>query len=161
MAAVIKGKDYKEYGNERCLFALIWEIKKLEENGIEIQTSEGNKTVYFLLGLVLGDNLGLNTVLGFVSSFSANFFFRFCKVKKNESHSLCVENRLLLRNELNHDEDVIASNLSLTGIRENSILNLINSFHVTKNFAIDIMHDIFEGVCHYNICHIIMKLILI
>lgn len=70
-----------------------------------------------------------------------------------------MENRLLLRNAINYDEDVAISNVSLTGIKENSILNSINTFHVTQNFAVDIMHDIFEGVCHYDICHIIVKLI--
>lgn len=73
LAAVFKGKDYKEFVNEKCLFGLVRELNKLEQNGIEIQTSEGKKTVFFVLGLVLGNNLGLNTVLGFVSSFLAIF----------------------------------------------------------------------------------------
>lgn len=32
-------------------------------------------------------------------------------------------------------------------------MNNINSFHVTTNFCVDVMHDIFEGVCHYDMCH--------
>lgn len=39
----------------------------MEEIGVKILTSEGEKIVFFILGLVLGDNLGLNTVLGYVS----------------------------------------------------------------------------------------------
>lgn len=158
-AAIFKGRDYKEFGNENCLASLVRDIKEMEEHGINITTSEGTQTVYFVLGLVLGDNLGLNTILGFVSSFSANFYCRFCKIKKILVNKACFENQMLLRNEVNYAEDVSVGNISLTGIKENSILNLIDTFHVTRNFAIDIMHDIFEGVCHYNMCHIIQKFI--
>lgn len=44
---------------------------------------------------------------------------------------------------------------SLTGISENSIFNEIKSFHITDNFYFDMMHDLFEGVCGYNMCKII------
>lgn len=44
-AAIFKGRDYKEFGNDKCLFSLVRELNKLEKEGIEIATSEGNKTV--------------------------------------------------------------------------------------------------------------------
>lgn len=154
LAAAMKSRDYKKFGNEKCLINLVNEIKILEREGIEIRTSKGIKTVHFVLGLFLGDNLGLNTALGF-SSFSANFYCRFCKSKKMTSHMTCVSNPDLLRNAKNYEEDVAAQNVSLTGIKENSIFNSIDSFHTTTNYAIDVMHDIFEGVCHYDLCHII------
>lgn len=159
VAAIFKGKDYKQFGNEKCLTSVVREMKKLEQDGIVIATSEGEKTVHFVLGLVLVDNLGLNTVLGFVSSFSANFFCRFCKVHRTSTHTDCIENPNLLRNAKNYDADVSADDFSSTGIKEKSILNSIDSFDVINNYAVDIMHDIFEGVCHYDMCHIINKLI--
>lgn len=159
LAAIFKGRDYKHFGNEKCLYTLVRELKQNEENGITISTPEGDKTAYFVLGLVLGDNLGLNTILGFASSFSAHFFCRFCKDIKSSTHKDCVINHNLLRNEINYAEDVSIGEVSLTGIKVNSILNSINSFHVTRNFAVDIMHDIFEGICHFDMCHIIQKLI--
>lgn len=158
-AAIYKSKGYKDFGNEKCLISLIREIKILEEEGIIIATSEGEKRVHFLLGLVLRDNLGLNTVLGFVSSFSANYFCRFCKEIKTSTHTVCSENQNLMRNINNNTADVALNDVSLTGIKENSVLNNINSFHVTNNLAVDVMPDIFEGVCHYDMCHIISKLI--
>lgn len=159
LAALFKGRDYKQFGNEKCLYSLIREIRKLEENGITIKTSEGEKTVYFVLGLVLGDNLGLNTILGFVSSFSANYFCRFCKTVKTSTQKECFINPSLIRNKENYTKDVSINDVSLTGIKELSILNSIPTFHVTQNFSVDAMHDIFEGVCHYDMCHIIKKLI--
>lgn len=41
----------------------------LARNGIWIKTESGSKTVYFIFGLILGDNKGLNEVLGFAGSF--------------------------------------------------------------------------------------------
>lgn len=51
---------------------------------------------------LIGDNLGLNTVLGFVSSFSANYLCRFCKEKKTSTHTSCVTKPNLLRNKENY-----------------------------------------------------------
>lgn len=158
-AALFKGKDYKEFGNEKCLMSLVREMKKLEQEGVSIATSEGIKTVHFVLGLILGDNLGLNAALGFVASFSANYFCRFCKTIKTATHTACIVNPINLRNTVNYAEDVLAGEFSSTGIKENCIFNSIDSFHVTSNFAVDVMHDIYEGVCHYNMCHIIKKFI--
>lgn len=83
LAAVIKTQDMKKYGNEKCLKPLIEELKLLEQEGLEFIFPDGKKqNVYFLLGLVLGDNLGLNSLLNFSKSFSSNFFCRFCKASK-------------------------------------------------------------------------------
>lgn len=159
LAAAVQGNDYKQYGNRKCLLALVHEIQKLQETGISIETSEGAKTVYFILSLVLGDNLGLNTILGFTSSFNHNYFCRFCKANKMSTQTMSIDDSNLLRNPFNYDEDIDNDDMSRTGIKEASILNSINSFHVTTNFAVDVMHDIFEGVCHYDMCHIITHLI--
>lgn len=77
LAALIKSVDLKEFGNNSSLKILINELNTLEREGLTISTDQGN--VYFLLGLVLGDNLGLNSILEFSKSFSANYFCQFCK----------------------------------------------------------------------------------
>lgn len=143
------------YGNDQCLRALVHDIKRLEENGVSIETSDGEKIVHFIMALITGDNLGLNTVLGFTSSFNHNFFCRFCKAPKSLTQKMSVADPNLTRDKDNYEEDVIGNNVQLTGIKEQSIFNEINSFHVTSNFAVDILHDISEGVCHYDMCHII------
>lgn len=158
-AAAFESRDYKKYGNEKCLWTLVREIRLLEEKGINVETSEGTKTVHFILGLILGDNLGLNSVLGFKRSFRHKFFCRFCKAKKSMTHKMCIANNNLIRNTVNYAADIAANDSKKTGIEENSILNSIPSFHTTTNFAVDIMHDVFEGVCRYDMCHIITYLI--
>jgi len=156
LAALIKSKDLKTFGNDLCFMKLVDEINSLENDGIMIDTPEGSKTVYFILGLLVGDNLGVNSICEFSKSFSANFFCRFCKAPKQLTHSLSHEDSTLLRNIDNYTEDVLKNDFSQTGIYKESILNRIQSFHVTTNFSIDVMHDIFEGICHYNMCHLII-----
>lgn len=38
----------------------------------------------------------------------------------------------------------------MTGIKEPCIFNEINSYHVTSNYTVDVMHDVLEGICHYD-----------
>jgi len=156
LAALIKSKDLKTFGNDLCFMKLVNEINSLENDGIMIDTPEGSKTVYFILGLLVGDNLGVNSICEFSKSFSENFFCRFCKAPKQLTHNLSHEDSTLLRNTDNYTEDVLKNDFLQTGIYKESILNRIQSFHVTTNFSIDVMHDIFEGICHYNMCHLII-----
>jgi len=62
---------------------------------------------------------------------------------------------LLLRNRNSFNTDIIIDNFSLTGVYKESLLNKIPSFHVTSNYFVDVMHDMFEGVFHYDLCHVI------
>lgn len=154
LASVIKSKDYKAYGNFKSLRHLIAEISKLETDGIIIKTHSGDQQVHFILGLILGDNLGLNTVLGF-SAFGANYFCRFCKDIKLMTHKCYGEDSSTLRNVENYKMDVATNNFSITGVKEECVFNSIESFHVTTNFCVDVMHDIFEGICHYDLAHVL------
>lgn len=154
--AVIKSADVKLHGNEKCFRRLIQEIKDLEVAGLEF---ENNLHVHFIMVLIIGDNLGLNTFLGFSKSFSSNFFCRLCKSYKINTQKMSVENPNLLRNITNYSFDVATNSPEFTGINTCSLLNEIPSFHVTKNFYVDVMHDIFEGICHYDLCNSILYFI--
>lgn len=66
----------------------------------------------------------------------------------------------MLRTEKNYEEDVKKKNFKLTGVNESSIVNLINNYcHVTNTVGIDKMHDIYEGMLHYNLCEVILYFI--
>ena len=56
------------------------------------------------------------------------------------------EKRGELRKVRDYCEDV-ALGLQLSGVVENSVWNSLLSFHVYENYAADILHDLFEGVC--------------
>jgi len=113
--------------------------------------------VFFSLGLILCDNLGLHSILGFTESFVARFPCRFCKSPKLDCHNQVTQIDGMLRNKINYHEDISINNITLTGLKELCVFNQINSFHVTQNFAVDIMHDILEGVCKYDIGIILKK----
>lgn len=157
--AYIDSKDMKTVENEHMLHQLIEELTYLEEEGITIETSEGSFTIHFVLGLILGDNLGLNTILGYNRSFNAKQFCRACKMGKLETQICAEEIFELLRNEENFENDWNTMDPTMTGIRENCVFNSLKSFHVTDNFCFDIMHDLFEGMCEYDVCQILKALI--
>lgn len=155
LAAVVKSQDLKSYGNEKCLKPLVDELIFLENVGVDIKVSnEQNYHVHFVLGLLIGDNLGLNSLLSLNKSFSG-VFCRFCKVSKSQSNTLYSEKFELMRNVENYNSDVDEANPKLTGIKSVCIFNEIRSFHVVNNFCVDAMHDVFEGICHYDLCNII------
>lgn len=74
VAALFDSKDVKLMGNDKSFYHLIEDINYLQNVGLSIKLPEKHVQVKFVLGLVVGDNLGVNTVLGFSKSFSSNFF---------------------------------------------------------------------------------------
>lgn len=81
-----------------------------------VTTQDWEFHVHFILGLILGDNLGLNTMLDFSKSFSANYYCRFCKASKSEALELFVENRELMGTINNYSDDVNTNSFMSTGI---------------------------------------------
>lgn len=154
IAGFIKSLDLKNHGNDASFKHLVNVLISLEEEGLTISTSEGDVFVRFILCLILGYNLGINCICDFIKSFSSNFFCRFCKMPKNVTHYSSVQVNDFMRSIENYNVDVTHNSSDLTGITQESILNNIKSFHVVENYSVDMMHDLFEGICHYDLCHI-------
>jgi len=127
----------------------------LETEGIQLIVNSKSIQVYFKLTLIIGDNLGLHNILGFVESFSADICYRFCKIPKNISRKLCTEDVSALRDKINYEEDIAKNNVSITGIKEICAFNILESFHAVENYSVDIMHDLLEDVCRYKIIYIL------
>ena len=141
----------KTYGWEAVLKPLINELKILETRGINL-TIDGIETNFkVILSFVTGDNLFLNSILGFVESFSAHHPCRQCLVSKDKFDERFDEDANLVRTRLSYDEAVASPNVQQTGIKSNCPFNALTMFHASSNFVQDIMHDILEGVCKYNI----------
>ncbi|XP_024879521.1 uncharacterized protein LOC112459573, partial [Temnothorax curvispinosus] len=147
-------QDVASEGNE-IFRVIVQELIFLESEGISVDRGNGvSQKIYFSLAMILGDNAGLNSILGY-SSCSSNFFCRICKGHKRDLLTCNEENEHLLRTLENYNDDLITDDYRLTGIKENSIFNEIPSFHVVNNNAVDIMHDLLEGVCKYDMILII------
>lgn len=63
----------------------------LESDGIENFIDGCNYHVRFVLGIIIGDNLGLNKILGYTTCFNSNYYCRSCKRKKNHLETDFVE----------------------------------------------------------------------
>ncbi|KAK3911417.1 LOW QUALITY PROTEIN: Coiled-coil domain-containing protein 77, partial [Frankliniella fusca] len=147
--------DYRCFSDEKAFAPLIEKLKFVEETGIIVNTPEGPKRVFFICGLLLGDNLGLNSVGGFAEGFTANFFCRFCKSHREVTKSQTVEDIPTLRTETSYASDLAVNNVSLTGVKSNCVFNQIPSFSIVSNFCVDIFHDLGEGVCHYVMLNVL------
>ncbi|KAJ8966517.1 hypothetical protein NQ317_002527 [Molorchus minor] len=101
-------------------------------------------------------------ILNFVGHFGLHKSFeRFCKSTRYETQYLTTENASSLRNVANFNQDVSENVTFVTGIKYVSILNSIETFHVTNNFCVDIAHDIFEGVGVFIMSNILHQFILV
>lgn len=65
VAGFMKSSEMKKYGNSASLKFLIQQLNELAVEGISITTTTCTRQVHFILGLVLGDNLGVNYVCDF------------------------------------------------------------------------------------------------
>lgn len=147
MAQLFFSIDRTTFGNSRIFYPLVQELNSLQQVGITVNF-ENYSCVKLITVLVLGDNLGVNSILGFAEGFNANFYCRFCKCHKEQMQLLCEEVSSFNRSKENYSNDVDVQNVTLTGVNENSIFNNLNGFHVTDNPSVDIMHDLLEGFCH-------------
>jgi hypothetical protein len=73
--------------------------------------------------------------------------------------SATTEDSSLLRDINNYESDNEIADLSKTGIKQVCVWNEVDGFHVTDNWAFDIMHDLLEGVCRYDLSHILYYMV--
>lgn len=158
VAAVFLTND-KRRRNDETFRIVIDALKDLEREGIEISVGNETYRVYFAVGLIIGDNKGVNGITGFVESFSARFYCRICKQHRNVSRVETVQNENLLRNPNNYQEDVLLNDYRLTGIKSECVWNELMSYHCSVNSCLDLMHDYFEGVCHYDLTVVLLSVI--
>ncbi|KYN27948.1 hypothetical protein ALC57_02647 [Trachymyrmex cornetzi] len=151
------GAVYISIASVSTFYKIIQQLKYLETEGITITTSSGKDVqVYFTSLLILGDNAGLNSILGFQESFQSNYFCRFCRNHKNDTKYQISEKEKNLRNFENYMND--SSCLSY-GIKEECIWHELPNFNVMKNIYGDLMHDFLEGILRYDMAEIINCLI--
>lgn len=161
LAQLFNANDCKKtFGNKIIFKQLIDEINYLQSSGINLTIENQNITVFLSLALIFGVNLGIHSKLGFSESFMANFPCRFCKCSKFDCNYSVTYNNNNLRNEENYLQDLITNNVSETGIKEPCVWNQINGFHAVYNYSVDLMHDVLEGVCSYDISNILYEFIL-
>ncbi|XP_051172350.1 uncharacterized protein LOC127288755 [Leptopilina boulardi] len=145
----------KVFGNDIIFLRTIMDLIELEEEGIVVN----GQRIYFCLCSILGDNLGIHELLGFVRGFRANYPCRTCKVHRDILQKQTRADDQLLRNSENYQADCTTNNATETGIAEKCVFNKIRSYgDPTQNFHCDIMHDL-AGVGQYDMGNILYNLI--
>jgi len=69
LALLFHSTDRQKFGNNIIFRPLIDELNYLKETGIEVKTDKFERNIKFELGLIVGDNLGVHSITGFVESF--------------------------------------------------------------------------------------------
>lgn len=158
LAMLVFSYDRSRCGNDRVFQPLIRVINDLQNNGINVKFNQITN-VRFVVTQLFGDNLGMNSILGFTESFSATYYCRICNLPKSILQTQSVESSTSIRNEKNYAKQLALNDLSATGIKERCVWNDVKLFHVCNNSSVDIMHDLLEGVCHYNLTNVLNNLI--
>lgn len=130
MLSVCHASDRVNMGNRMIFTSVIEMLNDLSLHGIDVSTRAFQGTIKFHVCCMTGDNLGLNGILGFVESFSANFCCRFCSASRLQMQNLFEEDTSLLRCLASYEQDLEMNNSSLTGVKEKSI------FQIKPNFGL-------------------------
>ena len=109
--------------------------------------------------MITGDNLGLNSILGFIESFNATRSCRICIVGSEDLKKMFQEDASMLRTKENYLSTFLAQNPSATGVTENCIFNDVKTYHITVNITLDALHDFGESVCVFTLESIVQHLV--
>ncbi len=130
------------------------DLKKLEQ-GIEFHFSDKVKEIHGGLVLFLGDNLAANSLLGFQESFSAQKYCRFISMSSDCERLATRQDGKLLHSSESVNADLKMKNPKSTGVKFDSLLNGLSEFNATESFSPDIMHNILESACRFDLIIII------
>lgn len=156
---LVKAHDRPFFGNE-CVFDIyLDEMTKLEMEGFPLVINNQTFQIYIVLVQLIGDNLALNGLLGYVESFCANYPCRICKIKRSNFGNVLFEDESSLRTASGHKIDISIADTSSTGVKESCCYDRIPSFSVTNNIFCDIMHDLAEGICRYVMIKVLIYLV--
>jgi len=155
LALLFHSSDRQKFGNSVIFKPLIDELNYLKNTGIEIETDELKVNLKFELGVIIGDNLGIHSITGFVESFSSNHPCRVCNIKKEELRKQCYADDNLLRTVEQYNIDVNEGDVSNSGVKEKCVWHDVIGFNVLDQVGVDIMHDILEGVGKYDLAFLI------
>lgn len=144
--------DRSTFGNSVLFSEFYKQLSNLESEGIKLFLNNRNIIVYFTLFLIIGDNLGMNSIMGLTESFSSNYCCRFCISSKEEMQNMTVENENSRRTRENYLQHVSEKQF---GVKEYCIFNDLSTFHTTENLCCDVMHDLCEGVCRYDMAKVL------
>jgi len=97
----------KVFGNANIFHEILNELKYLEDIGISVATENEIVQIYFAMCLFTGDNLGANSILGYIESFYANYYCHICKEHKKVMQKQTISNPLMRQNVTNYNANLM------------------------------------------------------
>ena len=152
LLALCYTEDLKKYGFKPVLEKFVAEMNLLSERGFsDTFPVIGEQTVYASLCQVTCDNLALNGILGFIESFSCDYFCTICYASQEDIQTHFREEHFRTRTVQGYNLDVARLKVEtgkkhIRGVKGDCMLNEIAGYHVTDNWSLDIMHIVLEGI---------------
>jgi len=115
-------EDAKKYGVNNVLRHIVPDIQILETVGIKVQGVQILGTVCS----IVHDNLGGNTLLGFMESFSSNYYCRICCTSKSEAQNIFDHSKMIIRDRTNYFSHLSSNSFGVQGECEFNKLNYFN-----------------------------------
>ena len=170
LAVLFYRNDLHTYSFDKFLEPLVADLKTLETQGVSVlvDSKTGPPQLRNFKGTVaqfIGDNLGINGMFNYVEAFNATTTYcRFCEMHGADASQHYSDVPALRRTEASHAAH-LANQAShpgqkhTAGVRGDCILNKIPSFHVTRNYTVALVHDIFHGIAKETVCLVCFHLI--
>lgn len=167
LISIFKNDLIEKCGINSILKYVVDDIKLLEQ-GFPFVINGRTEFIRGTITAVCADNLASHEIGGFKKGFGCGFRkCRFCYATSEEIQTKFVDFQFVAREEKDHDEQCAALDVEelrehvsfLYGLRQNSVLNHLDHFHVTSGLPPDAMHDLLEGVIPYTMVPLLARFI--
>ena len=167
LLALAHAEDLKKYNADAVMKVVADELHHLHKAGFSICFENRQQHFRCFLTQVVGDNLGLHSLLGYVENCSrATFACDLCLATQDDIQNVFSERNLTLRTPETYDrhvKDLLDGKITVSdsGIKRPSVLASLSYYHPASNSSADIMHDLCEGVLPMQtklfVCHLVYE----
>nr|XP_047128240.1 uncharacterized protein LOC124808979 isoform X3 [Hydra vulgaris] len=157
LLALAHSEDIKRYTTDPVMEVIVQQLKDLHDEGFTVFCDGKEINFRCFLTQVVGDNLGLHAILGYMENFSsASFACDLCMATQDEMQKVFCEYSLTMRTQQSYEQHIEQLNNGTIsskecGIKRPSTLKSLNYYHPACNDSADIMHDLFEGVIPFEV----------
>ena len=163
LTLLFQSSAIKSHGFNNVLKPLVDELKELEADGLYYSAT--GETIPVRVLMFIADNLAAHEIAGMRKSFSkSTHCCRFCLCSSHDIRQmrpLDGEKEFPAVSPERYQEEIAkAERGELSAFKHQSILNQLNTFHITSGLPPDAAHDVLEGVGQRVLSLVLTDLIL-
>ncbi|XP_065651067.1 uncharacterized protein LOC136079268 [Hydra vulgaris] len=157
LLALAHSEDIKRYTTDPVMEVIVQQIKDLHDEGFTVFYEGKEINIHCFLTQIVGDNLGLHAILGYMENFSSALFaWDLCMATQDEMQKVFCEYSLTMRTQQSYEQHIEQlKNGTISskecGIKRPSTLKNLNYYYPACNDSADIMHDLLEGVILFEV----------